>query len=83
MINSDTIVMIPTLNEEAAIGETVDDVYEHLPGCQVVVVDSVSDDRTAEIAIGRGARVITTSRGGKGLAVRLVRSQVLSEYCQG
>jgi len=30
----DTLVLLPALNEEEAIGQTIDDVRLHLPGCR-------------------------------------------------
>jgi glycosyltransferase involved in cell wall biosynthesis len=60
-------VVIPTLNEEGAIGEVIraiprDDVDE------VIVVDSGSEDRTVERARDAGARVIVEAQRGYGRA---------------
>jgi glycosyltransferase involved in cell wall biosynthesis len=62
-------VVIPTLNEEAAIAgvvaaippDTVDD---------IIVADSASTDRTVERARGAGARVVSETRPGYGRACR-------------
>jgi len=60
-------VVIPTLNEESAIGGLVVAIP---PGTaeQIIVVDSGSTDRTVERARIAGARVVTESRRGYGRA---------------
>ena len=65
-------VVIPCLNEEAAVGEVVDQAWEGiraagLPG-EVIVVDNGSTDRSAEIAAGHGATVVLEERRGYGSA---------------
>jgi len=70
-MKSEVAILIPTLNEENGVGQTIDDVLEHVPDCQIYVVDGHSTDNTVEVAVGRGASVISTSRG-KGRAVRVV-----------
>ena len=77
---SNTLVMIPTLNEAQTIGRTIEDVQEHLPRCVVVVVDSYSDDGTATVAMELGADVIDAPRGGKGKAIRETLEEILSRY---
>ncbi len=51
-----TVSMI-TLNEERAVGKVIEDIRRVVPDAEILLVDS-SSDRTAEIAEGRGARVI-------------------------
>jgi len=51
-------VVIPTLNEEENIGNVLDDLQNQTVKCEVIVVDSCSEDATAEIARSYGARVI-------------------------
>ncbi|MFC6716942.1 S-layer glycoprotein N-glycosyltransferase AglJ [Natrialbaceae archaeon GCM10025810] len=65
----DVCVLIPTLEEEATIGDVVDGFYEE-GYTNVLVVDGDSEDRTREIARERGARVLVQSGSGKGQAVR-------------
>ena len=65
-------VVIPCLNEEAAVGEVVDQAWEGIraagrPG-EVIVVDNGSTDRSAEIAAGHGATVVLEERRGYGSA---------------
>lgn len=59
-------VVIPTHNEERAIGQ----VLSEIPACvtEVIVVDSGSTDATREIAAQNGARVICEPRRGYGRA---------------
>jgi glycosyltransferase involved in cell wall biosynthesis len=64
-------VVIPALNEETTIGDFVDWCMEGLAGAgisgEVLIVDS-SSDRTSEIAVAHGARVLRTPRRGLGRA---------------
>ncbi len=61
-------VVIPALNEEAAIGRVVDAV----PGWvdEVVVVNNASTDATAAVARAHGARVVDENRRGYCVACR-------------
>ena len=60
-------VVIPTLNEEQAIGEVVAGVPKDRVA-QIIVVDNGSTDGTAERAIAAGAQVINEPRRGYGCA---------------
>jgi len=66
---NNTVVLLPTLNEEIAIKKTIDDIKHYAPDCYIWVVDS-SKDRTPEIAINAGAVVTKVPKRGKGSAVR-------------
>ncbi len=61
-------VVIPCLDEEAAIGPCVAAVRAHGVG-EVIVVDGGSADRTVERALAAGARVMVEPRRGYGLAL--------------
>jgi glycosyltransferase involved in cell wall biosynthesis len=61
-------VIIPCLNEEAAIGACVASVRSHGVG-EVIVVDGGSSDRTVALASTAGARVIVEQRRGYGRAM--------------
>jgi glycosyltransferase involved in cell wall biosynthesis len=63
-------VLVPCLNEEAAIGKVVSDFRAALPTATVYVYDNNSTDRTAEVAAAAGAVVRRERRPGKGNVVR-------------
>jgi glycosyltransferase involved in cell wall biosynthesis len=56
---ADTIVFIPAWNEEQSLPEVLKELRSGLPAVDVLVVDDGSTDRTAEIAAGRGAEVLS------------------------
>jgi glycosyltransferase involved in cell wall biosynthesis len=64
-------VVIPALNEELTIGDFVDWCHQGFEKAgvvgEVLIIDS-GTDRTAEIALARGARVLKTPRRGLGRA---------------
>jgi glycosyltransferase involved in cell wall biosynthesis len=60
-------VVIPALDEEAAIGMVVKEVSRDLVG-EIIVVDNGSTDRTAEMARASGATVIRQPIRGYGAA---------------
>ena len=59
-------LIIPSYNEELSIAEVIAEYQEHLEKCdlpfEIIVVDDGSKDRTAEIALHAGARVIRHRR---------------------
>lgn len=67
-------VQIPALNEERTIGDVIARIPKDIPGTDevvVIVVDDGSTDRTAEIAAGAGAVVVShEQRRGVGAAFR-------------
>ncbi len=62
-------VIIPTLNEEEAIGEVLS-LIPRTKDMEVMIVDGLSTDRTLEIAEGGGARVVLEKRKGYGRAYK-------------
>ena len=70
-------VVVPARDEEGMIGEIVDAVRPY--GDEVLVVDGHSRDRTRELAIQHGARVIQDNGRGKGEALRLAIAQASHE----
>ena len=60
-------LVIPTLNEEAAIGAVVGAIPRDVVD-EIIVVDSGSTDRTVERARAAGARIIVETRRGYGRA---------------
>ena len=63
-------VLVPCLNEEAAIGKVVADFKAALPTATIYVYDNNSTDRTVEVATAAGAVVRRERRPGKGNVVR-------------
>ncbi|MDD2707024.1 MAG: glycosyltransferase family 2 protein [Verrucomicrobiae bacterium] len=74
--SSDTIAVIPAMNEAAHIGRLVREVLQQ--GCQVWVIDDGSQDATALEAEKAGARVIRHPENrGKGMAIRTAIGEFL------
>jgi glycosyltransferase involved in cell wall biosynthesis len=63
-------VILPCLNEAAAIREVVERFRTTLPTADIFVIDNGSTDGTAEIAEAAGANVLIETARGKGNAVR-------------
>jgi glycosyltransferase involved in cell wall biosynthesis len=68
----DLSIVLPCLNEEAAVGQVVDDAWTGIRRSgrsgEVIVIDNGSTDRSPEIAEERGARVVHEERRGYGSA---------------
>lgn len=64
-------MILPALNEEAALPAVLEDIARYLgPDVEVVVVDDGSTDRTAQIADDAGVRLVRHSNNrGKGAAM--------------
>ncbi|MBM3214214.1 glycosyltransferase family 2 protein [Candidatus Poribacteria bacterium] len=60
-------IVIPALNEAAAIGRVVGDIPKGVAE-EIIVVDNGSDDDTASVAEAAGARVVREPRRGYGFA---------------
>jgi glycosyltransferase involved in cell wall biosynthesis len=64
-------ILVPALDEELTVGDFIDWCHEGIRGAgtsvEILIVDS-STDRTAEIALAKGARVLKTPRRGLGRA---------------
>lgn len=63
-------VIIPTMNEEASIGEVIDSIPKELDDVEIMIVDTNSKDRTVEIAKSKGAIVVNEPRRGYGRAYK-------------
>ena len=76
-------IIIPTMNEEAGIGRTIELVHTALRPSgidyEVLVVDTDSKDRTREIAASLGARVVDEPRRGYGRAYKTGFEQARGE----
>jgi glycosyltransferase involved in cell wall biosynthesis len=63
-------IIIPTLNEEEAIGQVLRSIpYRDLGPIEVIVVDGGSADGTVEVAKALGANVVKQSKPGYGQAI--------------
>lgn len=65
-----TAVVLPCLNEAAAIADVIVGFRRALPDAHIYVIDNASTDATAEVASKAGATVIAEPVRGKGNAVR-------------
>ncbi|MBK8152591.1 MAG: glycosyltransferase [Saprospiraceae bacterium] len=63
-------VIIPTLNEEENIGSVVSFAKSFKNVSEVLVVDDKSIDNTVPIALNGGAKVITSTKLGKGASMK-------------
>jgi len=74
MVQPKVSVIIPTMNEEKAIGTVMDAVHAALKPTglpyEILIVDTNSKDRTREIAASKGAVVIDEPRRGYGRAYK-------------
>ena len=64
----DVCILIPTLNEEATIGEVIEG-FLRQGYHNILVIDGNSTDRTREIAERMGAKVVIQTGKGKGQAI--------------
>lgn len=63
------VAIIPAYNEEKALADVIGKTFEHVD--EIIVVDDGSSDKTSEVAIEAGARVIKHSVNlGKGEALK-------------
>jgi len=75
----DVTVLIPTLNEEEAIGRVIQELKKY--GYRnILVVDGYSRDRTVEIARENGAEVIYQVGHGKAAAIKTGLERVRTPY---
>lgn len=69
-------VILPCYNEEAAIGQTIQEFQKALPSAKIYVFDNNSTDSTAKVAEGAGAIVRQEYYQGKGNVVRRMFADV-------
>jgi glycosyltransferase involved in cell wall biosynthesis len=70
-------VVIPAKDEEGIVGSIVDACRPHAD--EILVVDGHSRDRTRDIAVEHGARVIVDNGRGKGDALRMALAATTTE----
>src|SRR6266849_7980868 len=76
--NHNIVVAMTAYNDEASIGDAVQEFRTQPDVKQVVVVDNNSTDRTAELASAAGARVVQEPKQGYGYAcIRGLREALL------
>ncbi len=68
-VNSDVVVLIPTLNEEEGLAPTVLEVKQFLDKPYILVVDGNSTDGTVDVAKRLGLDVVFQDGRGKGDAI--------------
>jgi glycosyltransferase involved in cell wall biosynthesis len=75
------VAIVAARNEEARIGEALDALRDVLPGARLIVADDASTDSTRELALARGAWLITRRRPhGKGANVEAAAEAALPEF---
>ncbi len=76
-------VIVPTMNEEESIGQVMDEINRALKPLgqyEVLVVDTNSKDKTREIAVSKGARIIDEPRRGYGRAYKTGFAEAKGEF---
>lgn len=77
-------IIIPCLNEEKTIGTCIERAQAGIAElgllCEILVIDNGSTDKTKDIALQHGARVIPAKARGYGNAVRAGLSAAQGEY---
>jgi glycosyltransferase involved in cell wall biosynthesis len=73
-------VLIPCYNEERTVGKVIRDFRAQLPGAAIYVFDNCCTDRTVEVAIDAGARVISEPRQGKGFVVECMFDRIDADF---
>ena len=71
-----TALIVPCYNEEAAISAVVQGFRQAMPELDIFVFDNNSMDRTVEVAIAAGAKVVGVPLRGKGNVVRRMFADV-------
>jgi glycosyltransferase involved in cell wall biosynthesis len=75
------VVIVAARNEGERIGATLDALGEALPGARLLVADDASTDGTSEIAMRKGAWVVSRGRPhGKGANVTAAAQAALGEF---
>lgn len=61
-MKNEILVIIPSLNEEKAIGPVIAGIKAALGSCDVLVIDGYSRDKTLEVSLAHGAEVIQVDK---------------------
>src|SRR5262245_5735969 len=73
-------VIVPAYNEEATIARVVTDFRAHPSVDEVLVVDNNCRDRTHELALAAGARVVQEKEPGYGRALMRGLREAAGDY---
>jgi len=76
---NDVTIVLPTLNEEKAIGLVIDELRKAGYN-NIIVVDGYSSDKTVEIARSKGVKVIFQKGKGKNKAIKTAVKYVKTPY---
>ena len=79
-MKNNLLAIIPCLNEEASIIDTINSIKKIIPDIDIWVVDNNSTDKTVDLAISAGAQVINCEQRGKGFAMRRAFTLVDKNY---
>jgi dolichol-phosphate mannosyltransferase len=64
-------IIIPTLNEEKGIKDTIQEIPDYIKACsEIIVVDGLSDDNTTSEVEKTSAKILIEKKKGKGTAMR-------------
>ena len=74
------VILIPCLNEEITIGKVIQDFQVAIHEAEIIVFDNNSTDRTVDISLKCGAKVIKESLPGKGNVVSSMFRKVEADY---
>lgn len=78
--NKNTVVLIPVLNEESSIVETIRSIRRYLPSAELVVIDNGSTDETCRRAESERVTLLREPQKGKGYAIRKGFSYISHDY---
>ena len=84
-MTKEVCIVLPALNEEEHIGRVIDEIpSEEMRRrgykARILVVDNGSEDRTGEIASGKGVEVIEETTRGKGMAIRAAFNSLSGDF---
>ena len=64
-------IIIPTLNEEKGIKDTIQEIPDYIKACsEIIVVDGLSNDNTTSEVEKTSAKILIEKKKGKGTAMR-------------
>lgn len=78
--NKTVSVVMPAFNEEDSIAAVIKDFLESEYPDEIIVVDNNSTDRTKELALAAGAKVVSESKQGYGHACRRALLEGSGDY---